>query len=46
MKKLHITNFGTHFLIAYGGVHKRRPQVGGEGVEECVTECDSRVRDV
>jgi hypothetical protein len=25
-----------------GGVHKRRPQLGGEGVEECVTECDSR----
>ena len=32
-------------LIPYGGVHKRRPQLGGgEGVEECVTECDSRGR--
>ncbi len=25
----------------FGGVHKRRLLVGGKGVEECVTECDS-----
>jgi hypothetical protein len=32
-------------LASLGGVHKRRPQLGGgEGVEECVTECDNRGR--
>ncbi len=33
-------------LASLGGVHKRRPQLGGEGVEECVTESDNRGRGV
>jgi hypothetical protein len=30
------------FSVHLGGVHKGRPQLGGEGVEDYVTECDNR----